>query len=241
VRPIHKRGSGPFQLVRSHAEPPLTRLAATSRWQNFSFKAEVLSYLVEEQYALCCYSEIRASELGLGFHIEHVQNKSQCPQRTFDYANLAASALNSENDLHAFRTLSAEVFGGHARGKSREVDMARFVSCHRADCSRFFTYLSDGRVVPSDGLLTADAERARYTIELLNLNSPYLQDLRQQWWDELESLFESHISQNMDLHCLASIDLVPRNQTLSPFFSITRTLFGRVAEDVLALHAPELL
>jgi hypothetical protein len=61
VRPIHKTGSGPFQLVRSHAEPPLTRLAATSRWQSFGFKAEVLSYLVEEQYALCCYSEIRAS------------------------------------------------------------------------------------------------------------------------------------------------------------------------------------
>ncbi|WP_324616918.1 MULTISPECIES: retron system putative HNH endonuclease [Pseudomonas] len=238
---MRKTSAGPFQLARSHAEPPLDGAAATSRWKSFGYKAEVLSCLLQEQYALCCYSEIRASEVGLGFHIEHVENKSQRPARTFDYANLAASALSSENDLNAFKAMRAEVFGGHALGKSKGVDMARFIFCHQADCSRFFTYLSDGRVVPADGLVTADVDRARYTIELLNLNSPYLLTLRQQWWEELESVIEAHITHDMDLQCLACIDLVPRNEVLSPFFSITRAVFGRVAEDVLTRYAPELL
>lgn len=65
---------------------------------------------------------------------------------------------------------------------------------------RFFVYLSDGRVVPADELSAQNDDRARYTIDLPNLNSPYLQDLRQRWWEELEQLFEEHIAQDMNLH-----------------------------------------
>ncbi|EJT4385593.1 TIGR02646 family protein, partial [Salmonella enterica] len=53
-----------------------------------------MTLLLNEQYHLCCYSEIRADLRGLGYHIEHVENKSQQPGRTFDYQNLAASALD---------------------------------------------------------------------------------------------------------------------------------------------------
>lgn len=197
-----------------------------------------MDHLLDEQFGLCCYSEIRPDEVGLKFHIEHVENKSQHPQRTFDYTNLAASALDSETDLHALKRQGAEVFGGHALGKSKGVDMARFISCHQADCSSFFAYLSDGRVVPADGLSRTDDGRARYTIDLLNLNSPYLQDLRQRWWEELEELFEAHIDQDMSLHCLASIDLIPIGAKLSQFFSITRDFFGAIAEEVLNQEAP---
>ncbi|RMU49675.1 hypothetical protein ALP29_201007 [Pseudomonas syringae pv. avii] len=115
--------------------------------------------------------------------------------------------------------------------------MARFVSCHMPDCSRFFAYLSDGRVVPADGLSLDEVDRAEYTIDLLNLNSPYLQDLRQSWWDELEALFEEHVDQDMSLHCLAGIDLIPVGASLSQFFSITRNFFGGIAEEVLDQEA----
>ncbi|MCV4872240.1 TIGR02646 family protein, partial [Escherichia coli] len=86
------------------------------------------------------------------------------PQRTFDYNNLAACALDSQSDLEVLKIQGAEVFGGHASGKSKGVDMARFVSCHMPDCSRFFAYLSDGRVVPADGLSPEEVDRAEYTI-----------------------------------------------------------------------------
>lgn len=59
--------------------------------------------------------------------------------------------------------------------------------------------------------------------------------------EELEALFEEHIDDDMSLHHLAGIDLLPRNQSLSPFFSLTRQFFGPIAEDVLHQDAPELL
>ncbi|MEX5568462.1 retron system putative HNH endonuclease [Pseudomonas syringae] len=220
-------------MTHSHCSPPTTSDASASRWSSFGYKTQVLDCLLEEQYGLCCYSEIRPDRVGLSFHIEHVENKSQHPERTFDYDNLAASALDSKSDLQTLKIQGAEVFGGHALGKSKGVDMTRFVSCHQSDCSRFFAYLSDGRVVPANGLSLQESDRARYTIGLLNLNSPYLQDLRQSWWDELDDLFEEHIDQEMSLHCLAGIDLIPVGARLSQFFSMTREFFGNIAEEVL--------
>jgi len=79
-------------------------------------------------------------------------------------------------------------------------------------------------------------------IDLLNLNSPFLQVERRTWWDELDTLFAEHLSNaTMDLYCLAAIDLVPTAGKLSPFFSITRQLFGPIAEKVLQQEVPELL
>lgn len=242
MRAIHKSGGGTVQLNKAHSSPPASDRAATVRWKRFRpHKAAVQKSLLDEQYQLCCYSELRSDEVGLGYHIEHVENKSQNPSRTFDYSNLAASALNSANDLQAFKAQGLEVFGGHAAGKQQAVDMARFVSCHQPDCQRFFAYLSDGRVTPAAKLSEQDADRAAYTIDLLNLNSPYLITLRRQWWDELDQLFQEHQSKGWSLPDLASIDLLPSNQRLSRFFSLTRQFFGQLAEQTLQQHAPGLV
>ncbi len=241
MRAITKQGSGGYHLNQSQANPPTTPQLATSRWSSFGHKATVQQSLLSEQYQLCCYSELRADQEGLGYHIEHVENKSQNPTRTFDYRNLAASALDSANDLSAFKAQEAEVFGGHATGKQDAVDMQRFVSCHQADCRRYFAYLSDGRVVPASTLNALDQDRARYTLDLLNLNSPYLMTRRRQWWDELDQLFQEHQTKGWNLPDLASIDLLPSNQGLSRFFSLTRQFFGPIAERTLQQHAPGLV
>lgn len=241
MRAITKHGGGGHHLSRAHANPPQTHSQATSRWGNFGPKATVRQSLLDEQYQLCCYSELRADQEGLGYHIEHVENKSQNPTRTFDYTNLAASALDSANDLSAFKAQSQEIFGGHASGKQSHVDLTRLVTCHQIDCRRYFAYVSDGRVVPAQGLNALEQDRAQYTIATLNLNSPYLITRRQQWWNELDALFQEHAAKNWNLSDLASIDLVPVNQQLSRFFSLTRQFFGQVAEQVLHQHAPQLL
>jgi uncharacterized protein (TIGR02646 family) len=246
MRHIRKQGDGGYHLNQAHQQPPQTAEQATRRWHSFSHKQQVLEYLLQEQYQLCCYSELRADEHGIGYHIEHVENKSQAPQRTFDYTNLAASALASDRlgsflDQQEQRNLSADLFGGHAQGKQESVDMQRFVSPHQPDCARFFAYLSDGRVVPAEGLNQQDRDRALYTIDLLNLNIPFLQVERRKWWDELDQLVDEHLSKAMDLHYLASVDLVPTAHRLSPFFTMTRQFFGRIAEDVLHQSAPQLL
>jgi uncharacterized protein (TIGR02646 family) len=237
MRAITKQVSGNSRLNREHIHPPENHTQATSRWRHFGYKSAVKASLLDEQYLLCCYSELRADQVNLGYHIEHVENKSQSPERTFDYTNLAASAL-VDDDL---KSLAGLVFGGHAPGKQKRVNPRYFVSCHQRDCQRYFAYLSDGRVEPAFNLNTREQRCARYTIALLNLNSPYLIVLRQQWWDELDKLFQEHQIKGWSLGHLTEVDLIPTNGKLSRFFSLTRQFFGSVAEKALDQHAPALI
>lgn len=238
MRAVRKRGNGGYHLNQAHATPPTEASQAESRWRSFGHKKALLAFLLDEQYGLCCYSELRADDEGLGYHIEHVENKKDAPARTFDYTNLAASALHSDL-LGALG--SAELFAGHAPGKQSGCDMARFVSCHQADCQRYFAYLSDGRVVPAASLDVTEADKARYTIDLLNLNSAFLTNRRRRWWDELDQLLREHVAKDWSLEYLASIDLVPMGGKLSRFFSLTRQFFGDIAERVLRQQATELV
>lgn len=220
-------------------EPPANAHEATNAWRNFGEKSHVQVYLLEEQYYLCCYSEIRADLAGIGWHIEHVQPKSRFPQHTFDYRNLAASAIH---DKHLQNIVPLEHFGGHV--KQNRYHQRAFISCHQPDCARFFSYLSDGRVVPRSGLNLRDRRKARYTIALLNLNSEYLRQQRQAWWDEIDTLWQEHAASGYSVADLAAMDLLPGRQgagKLSPFFSLTRQFFGEVAEQVLQHHAPKLI
>ncbi|MFM7847836.1 MAG: hypothetical protein ACKO8N_04575, partial [Rubrivivax sp.] len=151
--------------------------------------------------------------------------------------NLAASALRHD-DLPALNR--GEAFGGHAVRKQQACNMARLVSCHQPACARYFAYLSDGRVVPSLALGAAEVDRAQYTIDLLNLNSPFLITRRRQWWAELDLLFQEHVKKGWSVSDLANVDLIPTHGGLSRFFSLTRQFFGSVADQVIAAHAPEL-
>lgn len=241
MRAITKIGNGGYHLAQANKNQPQTHKQATSRWSSFGYKPALLLGILGEQYHLCCYSELRADQEGLGYHIEHVENKSQNPPRTFDYSNLAASALESVYDLSAFTAQGHEVFGGHAPAKQRACDVNRFVSCYQPDARRLFAYLSDGRVLPAAVLNIQEQDRAQYTIDALNLNSPYLVTRRRQWWDELDGLFQEHTAKGWSLADLAAIDLVPTNNRLSRFFSLTRQFFGQIAEDALQQHAPGLV
>jgi uncharacterized protein (TIGR02646 family) len=240
MRHIQKRHVGTHQLQRAHANPPTTPHQAKKQWGRFSaHKQAVMQLLLDEpeQYGLCAYSELRADEEGLGYHIEHVRPKSLYPEQTFDYANLVASALTS-NDLALLP--ADEVFAG--QHKLEGYDAARFISPLHDDCARYFAYLSDGRVEPAAGLNALDRERARYTIEdLLNLNSPFLVLLRRRWWDELDKLLQDHLDHEDSVYDLACIDLLPTGRRLNRFFTLTRQFYRGIAEQVLTEQAPELL
>jgi len=236
MRSITKIGNGGYQLNRSHETPPTTKKQATSRWSSFDYKDKVTNNLLTEQYGLCAYSEIRPDQFGLDTHIEHVEPKSANPARTFDYSNLVLSAL-SDKDLK--NIINNNIFGGHA--KLSQYDALLFISCLQTDCARYFVYLSTGKVEPARVLNKAEYKQAEYTINLLNLNSPYLVTQRKNWLNELDELIDEHIEKEMSLPHLASIDLLPHNEQLSQFFTTTRQRFGRIAEQLLAQNAPELL
>ena len=245
MKHIAKQGAGPQRLQQAHSNPPQTAEQAKSRWNSYGHKQVLLSeHLLPEQYGLCGYSEVDAEALRLGFHIEHVENKSQNPARTFDNHNLIASAFSSQEGLPLAKVQNWEVFGGHTSGKQGRptpVDMTRLVSPLLPDCAGFFAYLSDGTVEPKLNLSAQDSDRARYTINILNLNSLYLVSLRQEWWEELDALYEEHLPKGWSIDDLASVALLPRNQRLSRFFTLTRQFFGPVAERLLIQQAPQLV
>lgn len=237
MRAITPSTGGLFHLGNAHGKPPATTDQAKSRWKSFGHKDDVLRSLLADQYNLCCYSELRADLESLGYHIEHIQPKSLYPGNTFDYSNLAASALTSD-DLNHPDIIQEQAFGGHA--KQSQYD-AKFISCHDAYCARYFAYLSDGRIIPCNGLNQTDTERDEYTIKVLNLDCPYLRNRRRRWFDELDQLFAEHQAKNGSLSDLASINLIPTNHMLNSFFSLTRQFFGPIAESVLQQHASQLL
>jgi uncharacterized protein (TIGR02646 family) len=221
--------------------PPSTSEQATADWGNFNSRRSVLNALLAEQYHLCCYSEIRADEEDLGYHIEHIENKSQRPERTFDPSNLAASGVDVDGGFRKFKQeakgLDINRFGGHAPPKTQNVDMTRFIHPYLAGCSAHFKYLSDGRVIPNPVSDNTAQQRADYTINLLNLNSPYLIQQRRNWWQELLNVWND---QPEKYTTQAQCDLVPVDGKLSRFFSLTRQFWGPIAEMTLAEHAPEL-
>ena len=242
MRAIKKNHISPcFELARAHLNPPLSPSAATARWGRFKNKEGVLEALLGEQYFLCCYTEIDAQKLGLGFHIEHVENKGQNPARTFDYLNLAASGVDSKVGLSKIASQGETAFGGHAPNKTKPYDLKSFVSCHHSRCFDYFSYGSNGMVDAAIDLSPEDEAKARYTISLLNLNSPYLVVLRRKWWEELDTIFEEHLSDGDDIELWSQVELIPINGRLNPFFSMTRQFFSEIAESTLKKHAPELL
>lgn len=215
-------------LYNANLSPPSTSQEANLRWDKFrKHKKRLLEILLKEQFALCCYTEIQAENHDFGYHIEHVMNKSEYPLRTFDYTNLAASILSSDSLKKLKSEGLGSAFGGHAHGKLKPVNPCLFISPHLQDCERFFAYLSDGRVEPSESLDTNDKKRAAYTIDMLNLNSQYLIQQRKSWSDEISSEIDQHLSNTQYLENLLQYHLSPNDNKLMSFYTLTRQIFSR--------------
>lgn len=227
MRYISKKESTYKPLHTANLSPPETSQDANLRWDKFSkFKKRLLKLLLREQFSLCCYTEIQAESHEFGYHIEHVMNKSEYPLRTFDYTNLAASILSSDGLKRLKSEGLGSAFGGHAHGKIKPVNPHLFISPHLRGCERFFAYLSDGRVVPSEELEREDEQRAAYTIDILNLNSQFLIQQRKSWSDEISLYIDQHLSETLFLDEISQKYLNPNENKLMSFYSLTRQIFS---------------
>ncbi|MEE4333875.1 retron system putative HNH endonuclease [Pseudomonas alliivorans] len=232
MRYIAKSQQGYHQLKYINNPPPESSKEAGRRWSGFKNKSALLDALLEEQFKICCYSELRAENYGYGYHVEHVLNKSQYPRLTFEYANLAASALSSSDLCSISNACSRAAFGGHAIGKSQTVDKKLFITPHKPGCERFFYYLSNGEVVPAIGLNTLDSARAKYTIECLNLNSQFLVRERKSWWNELNDLIIDALPDDHAIQRLADLYIGKSSGAIYPFYSMSLQMFGKVGKGV---------
>ena len=205
-------GSNVLDRQNNHGRPT-TKEEAIARWNDFGKKSVVRNKLLPQQQGLCAYTEFNinafrattASTLH-GCHIEHIKPKSRFPENTFDYDNLVISVLD-HLDLQRLKQdvfvdgspeedmSHRELFGGHAKGN--EYDEV-FISPLETDCQRYFRFFEEsGEIVPASGLTEEALARAIRTIELLNLNHPYLKNQRRKRMaevvediDQLETLDE---------------------------------------------------
>ena len=234
---------------------PISHEHATRAWGNFRDQNQLLfETLVTEQFGLCCYTELNLAEYqdthDLGFHFEHEQPKNLYPQRTFDQSNLLLCVLASQ-DLSRFQR--AKQFGGHY--KMSNYDPNKFISPQLSNCADYFVYVStDGSIAPSANLDATDLDRAIYTINLLNLNAPFLKAERERWLQELIQVLEPFIDAE-NVHSIRNIAeceltltdrLHPRLihdrpfPQLRSFHSATRAIFGTVGEAVILEHCPDI-
>jgi uncharacterized protein (TIGR02646 family) len=166
-------------------------------------------------------------------HIDHVEPKSLNPSRTFEHGNLLLSAI-SDKKLQGMPR--EDVFGGHYRGN--RYSRVGFIHPLWPASRRFFHYASNGEVGPAFGLSARDARKARYTITILNLNSPVLVNRRRNWLEELELEIDKLLDAPAALRQFAEAELCDTGGKLRPFHSAVRERFGGLGEAVMAQHCP---
>lgn len=233
---------------------PASAQSAQKAWSNFKDHDNSLFHqLLTEQYGLCCYTELNMADLkaihNVGSHFEHEQPKSRYPQRTFDAKNLLRCALDS-SDLSTYSGNSR--FGGHFKDNNQRLiyDETRFISPQSPNCRAYFSYLShDGSIVPNYALTSDDQDKAQYTIDLLNLNAPFLKAERVRYLDEINGELNRLIDENAleAIEAFAQCELTLTERLypginkgplpqLRPFHSATLALFGHIGRKVIHQH-----
>lgn len=201
--------------------------AKPAGWSGFDSGIKLIlhQHLLAEQQHLCIYCQqsipkkarkddhSASPPLLHPSHIEHIRPKDagQFPHLTFEYTNLSVSCNGFDIDA---ATAAAPDFCGHPKGK--RFDDALFLHpFEETALETFFEYDLNGQIQPS---LKAPV-KARYTIQLLGLDTETLREMRERQYDVvLEDV------NNGTLDITAYLD--PNQAELPKFFSMLRQLFG---------------
>ena len=238
MRYIQKKQSH-YQLERenvSYLSALNAGIVPNKPWKRFkkNKKKGTIQNCLDEQFDLCAYSEVVLSSFAYGMHLEHLVPKCVDKYRIFDHANIVLCAFDSRSLALIPRE---QVFGGQYR--LDKYDAVLFVAPTRCDCRRFFHYRSDGIVEPSIGLNNLDREMARYTIDILNLNSMLLVNLRKNWIAELEEAIDNCLDNANALKNFAKLELCLTCDSLRPFHSAVRERFSSLGDEVISEYCPQ--
>jgi uncharacterized protein (TIGR02646 family) len=228
-RLLNDRQATYLRQIATHIAVPPERA-----WTNFRRKQGTRANCRNEQFGLCAYSEIVLDDNDLGIHIDHVEPKSRRPDRCFDHDNLVLSAIS---DAKLGDMPKTEVFGGHYRRD--RYSRAGFINPLWSDSRRYFHYAISGKVEPSLGLSASEARKVRYTITVLNLNSPLLVTRRRVWLQVLEEQIALLLSTQAELRQFAEGILCDNAGQLPNFHSASRERFDsldRLGQAVIAQH-----
>lgn len=127
--------------------------------------------LIEEQHKLCAYC---CGKLNVDYSlIEHIKPQSKYPELTLNYNNMVASCKGYKKENSSCGIKKQAIY-----------DEEKFISPLEKDVEENFRYLPNGTI---EGL----NERAKYTIDVLGLNSHNLRMAR-------KAIFEQYMY--MDKH-----------------------------------------
>ena len=131
-----------------------------------AIKQAIKESLLQEQGYLCAYTLVPVNS-AKDCHIEHVQAQSNAPQLGLDYNNMAACLPANGGDL-------SSGYGAPIKAGQQILHNDNFVSPHKLNVERRFTYTSNGGIAGID-----TDEAAKSTVQILNLNHSGLRDLRE--------------------------------------------------------------
>lgn len=167
-------------MVRIVREPAklscLESVADTSQsWEAGSkdIRNEVTETLKNMQKCKCAYCEKRVC---FNYHIEHFCEQSDCPERIFDWSNLFLSC-------NASRTC------GRGKGKKKieyeknncKLDYSKIVNPEKDEPREYFHFQLNGEIAPKEGINGIHSERAKYTIDVFQLNIEGLKNTRKKY------------------------------------------------------------
>ena len=168
MRHIKKNSSPDF------FEQEKQQLNNNAAWDELHCKTQLRLHLIVEQQNLCAYCERGIDETNT--HIEHIIEQSNKPALRFDYHNLIASCngdlCNSElkKEFHPEDVHSC----GHKKGSNTDIKL--FLNpVTMQDIGEYFLY---DKEVCSIIASEKDSNKANYTIGLLNLDNPRLNNER---------------------------------------------------------------
>lgn len=140
----------------------------------------------------CSFCTRRISEFHTQMTIEHIETKSSCPQKIFQWDNLLCSC-------HACNT---------KRGRKKYKEGAYLDPSIVSDIERYFCFHADGTISVSKALSQEEACKAKYMIQMYRLDREELNAERREFFnnlldDEWFQLLKKRSVESQDIHYLS--------------------------------------
>ena len=213
---------------------------------------ELIEELISNQRGLCAYCETSISaESRQAEHVVPRSEKARGRSLELDISNLVACCLGI-GGLRTGRTGPAAAPDEPRRSRGSNE------SCGQAKADEWWGGFLDPRRLPpappmlkvrEDGFIEPDeeacsaagfaADDARRSIKTLNLNANRLRHARRRQWDDLVETSAGVLNETGMTTWVRTVLTPDERGRLGPFFTTSRSYFGRVGERILAQQPQE--
>ncbi|MEZ4887520.1 MAG: retron system putative HNH endonuclease [Chitinophagales bacterium] len=199
-------------------------------WKKFTqsreggeIKITLHSHLLNEQQGLCIYCQQAIPEKlenPIAYsHIEHIKERNLHAHLTFKHKNLSVSCNGFDCSIEEPEVI--EDFCGHTKGElgqKQGIEEGLFLNpIEIADIENFFEYDFEGNIAPNTDRNQIDQQKAKYMIDLLDLQNKNLIQLRINQLDDINA----RILEKFDVEAF----LDKTAEKLPAFFSMLKQFF----------------